>query len=104
LRTVYLDSPFASDMRAYGVTASYALTDDWTLGAELLRIDATALNGEPLEGGLISLALTKRFSQAPDSRQPPSPREAQWAASAPPIARTSPVTDSSLMRTPYQPP
>jgi hypothetical protein len=103
LHTAYPDSPFAADMLAYGVTATYALAEDWSVGAELLRINATALNGEPVDGGLISLSLTKRFSHAPNSTS----HDAQWAAREPPIARknsvTSPVTGPSS-RMPYQPP
>jgi hypothetical protein len=103
LHTAYPDSPFAADMLAYGVTATYALAEDWSVGAELLRINATALNGEPVDGGLISLSLTKRFSRAPNSTS----HDAQWAAREPPIARknsvTSPVAGPSP-RMPYQPP
>jgi len=103
LHTAYLDSPFAADTLVYGVTASYAMREDWLIGAEVLRVNATALNGEPVDGGLVSLSLTKRFANGSEQKAATAP-QTQWAANAPPIARTGPVTGASLLRVPYQPP
>jgi hypothetical protein len=61
LRTGYPDSPFSSRTVAYGLTGSYRIDDDWSLGAEILRVNASALDGTPVEGAVGSLSLSRRF-------------------------------------------
>lgn len=70
--TAYLDSPFSTDIRAYGVTASYALAKDWLIGAEIARINSIALNGEPVDGGSVTLSLTKKFDGLPAKSDKPT--------------------------------
>lgn len=62
LRTEYVDAPFNTRVFAYGGTASYAFGDDWTVSAELLGIKAVALNGVPVDGGIATVSLAKKFS------------------------------------------
>jgi hypothetical protein len=100
LQTAYLDSPFSTDVLAYGATVSYALAKDWVLAAQVLRINSRALDGQPADGGVVSLSITKKFAAASQ----PSATQRQWAADRPPpIAPPNPVPGPSSQGVPYQP-
>ncbi len=104
LRTRYLDSPFSTETFGYGGLVTYALSGGWTIGAELLRLNAVALNGERADGGLAMLSIGKRVAVGSGGER--------WArGSSPTAARLSPrsLTSTSLSslapsRGPYQPP
>jgi len=83
LRTRYLDSPFVSRVLAYGGSVSYALSDEWRIGAQVLRLDATAINGEPANGGIATLSLSRSLSTNGE-------RERRTPGEAPAAARWSP--------------
>jgi hypothetical protein len=101
LHTRYLDSPYSTDVLAYGGMASYAIGDDWLIAGQILRINSKALNGEPANGGIVSLSLSRKITVAAAASLAPSQK--QWAADRPPpIASPNPVPGSSW-RVPYQP-
>ncbi|MGN6462902.1 MAG: hypothetical protein ACTHLY_17105 [Pseudolabrys sp.] len=88
LRTAYLDSPFSSAIMSYGLTGSYRINSDWSVGADVLRIHASALNREGVDSMLVTLSLTRRFAfgerdkKAPASPESTSPPAATSSASA----------------------
>jgi len=73
LRTGYLDSPFSSAIVSYGLTGSYQVSSDWSVGADVLRIHASALNGERVDSVLTTLSLTRRFAFGERDRKAPEP-------------------------------
>jgi hypothetical protein len=93
-RTAYPDSPFSARTVAYGVTGSYRIDDDWSLGAEVVRINASALDGMPVDGAIGSMSLSRRFNLTgvsaavqstnaqPTKRTAASPSRAQTERSA----------------------
>lgn len=62
LRTAYLDAPFSTSIVSYGLTGRYQVNRDWSVGADVLRIHAAALNGERVDSVLATLSLTRRFA------------------------------------------
>ncbi len=84
LRTAYLDSPFSSAILSYGLTGSYQVNRDWSVGADLLRIHATALNGERVDSILATLSLTRRFAWGEKEKKAPAPSSASAPAAPPP--------------------
>src|SRR5690606_17549657 len=85
LRTAYPDAPFSSRTLAYGVTGSYRIDDDWSLGAQVLRVSASALDGTPVKSAVGSLSLTRKFdlsNSAPTKRTAVTPSNAQTERSS----------------------
>lgn len=73
LRTAYLDAPFSSAVVSYGLTGSYRVSSDWSVGADVLRIHASALNGERVDSMLATLSLTRRFAFGEGDKKAPVP-------------------------------
>jgi hypothetical protein len=104
-RTAYPDAPFSARIVAYGVTGTYRIDDDWSLGGELVRIDSSALDGTPVNGAVASMSLTRRF----DLTRADTPKTKRTAVT-PSHAQTERSTRSAMPaqavsgRTRYQPP
>ncbi len=105
LRTRYLDSPFSAETFAYGVAASHALPGGWVVGAEMLRIDAVAINRERADGGIAMLSLARRLAaggpvgrRAPDWTAPAASRSSPQSLKSPSLSGASPFGRR------YQPP
>lgn len=98
LRTAYLDSPFSSSILSYGLTGSYQVNRDWSIGADVLRIHAAALNGERVDSVLATLSLTRRFAWG-EKKLGEKDKKAPPPEAAPPAAPTTapaPVSSAAI--------
>jgi len=98
-RTGYRDSPFSTSVLGYGISARYDLGGGWSAGAELMRIASSALSGEPADGGVLTLSLTRRFDLSGLTAKTP-PRD----AAATIIKRTAAMPSSAQSGGPLKDP
>ena len=61
LRTDYLGLDLASKTTAIGGGASYDFGEGWTLGLDAAWQRGTLIDGEPINGAVVSLSLAKKF-------------------------------------------